>query len=491
MASFLDPPAPQRYAGWLGLSHVEVHTPVRDGGLDGDPAPSAPRPAEPSAAQGAGAVAGGAAEQRMTVIGEQPPSDPVTPQESKTVWERAKARFAVLVAVLVVAEAVNTATEIVRSPSWLLAICAPVLVATIIATQTSSIIRTVLAGVGTAVLVGMVAVAVLALGGPSDPRSDIGSHHEPSPTPTLWHVGELGQYPVSTVVGDGADLWAIAGAATLLNVDGAALSPLGGVRHFGSVIDHVLVCDGEVLVTYDDGGLAEFPDEGNGVTRRLRYGHPIYDGQLTGTMACGGDSLYVALPLEAEVLRFALPSLRPIAGIRGAARLVTGLAYTHGALYVQDASQAAVITVKNDVPSRWTITGPEPREILAMRSAGVIVTHQHSQCLGYLAVGYHQEVGLDWSTHAAVRAIAAAGAQGVVLDTAGWIYRFNTVTGAEDAAPLRFPAGEYSTSVTLTAGGRTVLAIPSANQLVSISPQVWKPLHGATKPASGCLDPSE
>jgi len=349
--------------------------------------------------------------------------------------------------------------------------------------------RTTVAGVVTAVLVGVVIAVWLVLSGPSTDPSASSHTHKPISTPKAWFVKNLGPYAVRGVVNDGTDVWAIADSA-LLDLDGAALSPLGPVHHFRN-INHVVVCHGQVLVTYDDGKLAEFQDGGGAVTRKLTYGHPIYDEQLTGTMACGGSSLFVAMPLEARVLRFALPSLRLIATIRGAARLITGLAYTHGTLYVEDASQSAVITVKDNVAYRWKMTAPEPDEIVGLRDPAAILTHQHSICIGYVASGHHQEVGLNWSTQAPVRALAIAQHHGVILDTAGWLYRFNTTMGSEDAAPLHLSFGEYATSLALTAADQAVLAIPSANRLVSVAPTAWKPLHSSTEPAADCLDPSE
>jgi hypothetical protein len=409
--------------------------------------------------------------------------------QSITVWERFKPQFAIFVVLTGAAELVTAISQVVHWPLWALAATAPILATVVVATQTMSLRRTLLVGGFVALLIGG-AFAVRQLEGPSQAPAAV-HNHEVLGKRREALVSDLVGFAIRMLVEDGADVWGVAGASALLKFDGASLARLGQVRRFGGWIEHVTLCDGDVAVTYDDGMLAVFPDAGGSAARTVRYGRPLQDGSRTGLMACGVGSLYVAMPLEAQVLRFRMPSLRLVARISRVARQVTGLVYDYGALYVEDASQAAVITVRDDVPSAWTVTAQDPGTVLPMGSAGVLVAHTRSRCLGDVAPAHKQEIGLSWSAVTPLQVLAVAPPQGIALDTDGHLYRFDAASGSLDAVPLYLDAGEYASSVAITASGRVVLAVPSTDRLVSLPSTAWKPLHGQTEPASGCLTPSE
>lgn len=417
------------------------------------------------------------------------PSSPSS--EPGTVWNRLKSRCVPIVLLFGIEGFVNAGEGIAHWPLWLMLCTPPILVAAIVSMRTESMRVAIRAALLAGAAVAVIAGTFLLMSGVSGARRS-GLRLRPKlPTPA-WSFVDLGRDAIRAVVSDGTDVWAVTHAATLLELDGASAAQLGPVRHFGSHIEHVTTCEGEVLVTYDDGSLAAFADSGAGPIKRIIYGHPVYDGNATGTMACGGGSLFVAMPLEAEVVRIVLPNLRIIARIQGIARVISGVAFNNGMLYVEDPRQAAVIAVDltNDLPTHWTVTMPEPGAILPLGSSEAMLTRQRSRCLGHFAPTDRQELGLAWSPTTPVRLAAIGGGHGFLVDAAGWVYRFNLATGEIDAAPVRVPGAVRATSIAATTSGELLLAVPDAHRLIALAPRVWVPTSRVIRPAPLCLPPA-
>jgi hypothetical protein len=416
-------------------------------------------------------------------------AQPAGPQPP-TVWERYKRYFLIWTLLSSTVSVVAAVHQIARWPVWALALLVPCLAAALASTEATTLWRPVLAAILALIIFGVALVIKWEIGRLED------SHTHPAPRHRTHHVAptllvrDLAGEAIRLLTDDGTDLWAVAGAATLLRLDGATLLPLGAARHFPGGIEHVVLCDRRLLLTYDDGRLAEIPESGEPPIRRITYGHPVPAGSSTGLMGCAGNTVYVALALEAEVLHFALPSLKRIGRIHGAAQRITALGFSHGTLYVEDSPLAAVITFNHGIASRWKMTSPSPAAMPAS-TTGVLLIHARSQCIGSVSESHGQEVGLTWSAASPIRALAVTGATGVALDTTGHIYRFNALTGSLNAIPIRIPSAEFASTIALTSTGRTILTMPSADQIASVAPNAWKPLGRPTEPAPPCLDPTE
>jgi hypothetical protein len=406
-----------------------------------------------------------------------------------TVWARFKQRFIALTVLTGSATLVNAAEQIMRWSSWELAVVAPVLAMGIASTATSSIRRTLLVAV---VVAGLAGVGLLVHSLTTTPRTIQRAKPPPSHAKPSVVKRTVSGLPIRAFIPDGSDLWALRGAAIIQRIDIASLSPVGPAHRFGSHIDHATVCGGHLLITYDGDKLAELSDSGRRPSVRVvTYGHPVPDRSGTGMMVCAGRSLLVALPLEARILRLSLPRLKLLGQIARAAERITGLTYSDGVIYVEDASQTAVITVRDDIPFRWKMTAPGPAAILPMQVGGALVAHGGSSCLGRVDEEHRQEIGLPWSGQHPIRLLATSRAGGIALDTGGRLYRFNSSTGALVARPVRVADAEYATTLTVTPSGETILGIASAGRLIRIARAAWKPIQRATEPAPGCLLPVE
>jgi hypothetical protein len=76
------------------------------------------------------------------------------------------------------------------------------------------------------------------------------------------------------------------------------------------------------------------------------------------------------------------------------------------------------------------------------------------------------------------------------VDAAGWIYRFNLVTGESDAAPVMVPGAKRITSVAATDSGELLLAAPDAHRLITLAPRVWAHMSRSMELAPLCLPPA-
>jgi hypothetical protein len=395
-----------------------------------------------------------------------------------------------LPAALVGAAAAESAlTAIAHWPAWALLGCVPLAATAMQAKRTCSVWRTILAGLVATVLVGLAWSAQVVLGrsGPSGRTTAL--RRPPPASRPPWSITHTGRYEIREMVSnEEGDLWGVQDAGALAEFDGVSLSPFGVPMRFGGRIEHVIACAGRLLVTYGRGQIAEVVSAYPSVLRRLTYGDPIDAGALTGTMACGGGSVFVAMPLEAEVVRISVPEMQIVATIQ-VGKFVSGLAYSAGVLYVADATQAAVITVDltTDLPWRWTVTTAAPTQVIGLRGEGTLLVHHDSQCLGFVQAGAPREVGERWSPGSEVRAVGIGSRHGVLLDSDGELYRFDADTGEQDATPIRVPLAQEATSIVVTPGDTAVLSIPVRRLVLTIPPTAWPGLASQPGPASGCL----
>lgn len=414
-----------------------------------------------------------------------------TPESStSTVWERSGNIRKLLGVLFGVAGVESALIAMAHWPAWMLLGYLPVAVMAVQAGRPSSTRRTIAVGLVAAAIVGICAAGYfLVLDAPDLVRHITLPPRRPPVRPPPWAVRRMGRLAVRELAADDeGDVWGIANAATLMEFDGASLNELGVPRRFDGRLQHLIACEGHVLATYGRGQLAEVGTASSSAMRRVTYGHPLDAGPLTGMMACGGGSVFVAMPLEAEVVRIAVPDLRIVATIR-VGRFVSGLTYAAGILYVEDATQAAVITVDltSNLPSRWTVTMPAPEQIAGLRGEGTLLAHRDSPCLGYVQAGAHEEQGARWSISGSVRALAVGARHGALLDDSGLLYRFDAQTGEQDAVPIQVSLANEATSAVVTTSDRTVLAIPARHMLLSIQPSAWSRLQGLPRPASDCL----
>jgi outer membrane protein assembly factor BamB len=394
-------------------------------------------------------------------------------------------------AVLYIINAANAVLQLGSWPAWLLLIVLPIAGA-VVASKLGGSWRTVVWTFALTTVLTMATALILSIGSGSSPVPRSPRPPDPSrrmPAPFVVHG--LGRLAVRELVADGTDVVAVANAATLLVFDGRSLVRLGPARSVPGRIEHVVVCDGRVFVTYGSGLLAQVSPIG--AQRVVRYGRPLADGQASGMLVCGAGALFVAMPLEAEIVEVSPISMIVTNRIRGVARTISGLAYANGFLYVEDRPVAGVIRVDlaSDVATGWTVTAPEPAAILALGSGQALLLHRASGCVGVVSSTAAQEAGLNWSAQAPTQAAAVGGAHGVIVDTAGHVYRFDARTGARDSRGLRIEQAAGATSVAVTGAGRTVIAVPGTHQLVDIDSSAWKPYEGRTEPAASCVSASE
>ena len=266
------------------------------------------------------------------------------------------------------------------------------------------------------------------------------------------------------------------------------LEQLGPARSVGERIEHVVVCEGRLLVTFDKGWIGEMDRERLLVRRRLQYGEVLPDAARTGVMACGADSVFVAMPREATVVRISLSNLQVLARIR-VGYTVRGLAFSQGILYVLDSTQNALITVNvsESAPWRWTVTTSAPELIAGLGDGGILVTHRNSPCLGAAVQGRRKEHGQPWSVRAGARAIALAGPSGALLDGAGYLHRFDAYSGRRTAQAIKLPEGRRITSLALAPNGRVIGAVPTKRMLVAVEPFAWRARGDRPPRARECL----
>jgi hypothetical protein len=414
----------------------------------------------------------------------------VTP--TATVWERFGDLRLLLGVLLGVAGAGSALIAVAHWPAWMLLGYPPVVAMAVQAQRQSSPWRMIAVGLIATALVGLCALGYFVVRTAPKSVRHIAALSRPPLRQLPWTARSTGQLAVRELAADDeGDVWGIANATTLVEFDGASLNQLGVPRHFDGHLQHLLECEGYVLATYGAGELAEVGTASPSAIRHVNYGHPVNAGPLTGMMACGSGSVFVAMPLEAKVVRIAVPDLRIVATI-SVGKFVSGLAYAAGVLYVEDATQAAVITVNltSNLPWRWTATMPDPKQIVGLRGEGTLLTHGYSSCLGYVHAGARKEQGQQWSIGSGVRALAIGPRHGALLNTSGLLYRFDAETGEEDALPIQVPRVKEATTVVVTTNDRTVLAIPTRHMLVSIQPDAWSHLQGVPRPAGNCLTPS-
>ena len=418
---------------------------------------------------------------------------PELPPARATVWQRMGDVSRLPASLGVVAGVEPAITEFAHWPAWMLLGCVPLGAMALRARRTSSVRQTIFMGILGAAAAGVALLAYSALAGSAPLRRAALPPPLPPLTAVPWTVTHTGHLAVREVIADDeGDVWAVANSRTLVELDSVSMSQLGVARRFGGRIQHAIECDNELLVTYGDGKIADVGSVTPGAVRSVTYGHPVDAGRLTGMMACGGGSVFVAMPLEAKVVRLAVPDLRVIARI-SVGELVSGLAYAGGTLFVDDARQAAVITVDltTNVPWRWTSTTSAPQEIVGLRGEATLLAHTDAPCLGYVEAGARKEVGEDWSIDGGVRAVAVGSSVGGLVDGTGRVFLFDAETGKEVAAPIHVPFANEATSVALTADNHMIVAIPARHILVSIRPAAWTRLHAWPQPASNCLPAAE
>jgi hypothetical protein len=384
--------------------------------------------------------------------------------------------------------AVGTAiTQVARWPVWALLVAVPVVAMLTAARLSDSGPRVAATGLVTMTLVGTGAVGYVLLDHQAAGQA-VTQRAGRGPAAPPWTLRRWGAGAPRELVAAGRDVWALSGATGLIQIDGTSLNQLGPVRRFGTPVEHVLTCHGHVLVTFGRGRIAEVSPRQPDGTRTVTYGHPVDAGALTGMMTCGAGAVFVALPREAKVLQLALPDLRPVRTIP-VGKMVTGLRYSRGVLYVEDASENAVITVNlaSGQAWRWIVTMSAPEQIAGLRRGGIIVTHHRSPCLGYVRSGMRQEHGQPWSVQGTVRTIAVGAHHGVVSTTEGLLYRFSAATGRQDAKPIRLTAAASATSAAMTASGRLVLALPGRRSLLAVEPSAWHRVTRGVRRDDGCL----
>jgi hypothetical protein len=397
-----------------------------------------------------------------------------------------------LLAIIVGIAATGTAvSEIAHWPPWVFLGCAPLAVMAWQTKGSSSLRRTALAGLMATAVIGAGTAAYLALHGTETSRRIASAVHVRAAL-SPWLVRHVG-YAISELAADAqGDLWTVAAGAISTELDAWSLEQLGAPRRFAGDVHHVIACAGQVLVTYGDGLIAEIGGAETTGVKRLKYGHPIDAGALDGTMVCGDHSVFVAMPLEARVVRIAVPRLRVLAGI-SVGRFVSSLGFVGGTLFAVDATQAAVISVdlRTNLAWRWTVTTAAPGQIVGLRGGGAVLSHNRSRCLGYVRSGARRETGESWSPNGAVRALAIGRHHGVLVDDRSHVYRFDARTGEQDAQPVKLPLATRVTGATVTRNDTVVLAVPESHALVDIPPRAWKPSLTQSSPASGCLSPEE
>jgi hypothetical protein len=352
----------------------------------------------------------------------------------------------------------------------------------VIATRTSSLVRVVKAAVSAALVLAVVFVFVGLTG------SNVPNRHLPRAAANFAHrspaISVVGARPgLRELIPDGRVIWGLAGKNTLSEFDERSFAQLGYSLKIGQHVEHIMMCQGRLFATYDHGYVAEVDRLHPRIVGVLSYGHPIDAGRLTGLMACGGGSLFVALPREAAVARISIAGLRFFKLIHVGDK-VTGLAYSDGVLYVEDASQSAVITVNltDNVPWRWIVTIQKPSLISARGSSGAIVTHGGSRCLGTVEQGQRLEQGVGWALKAAATVMAVGPTFGVVADSSGYLYRFDASTGSINARPVKLPlVGRFDDAI-IAPDGRVIINVPSTREVIVVPPDAWQPVTGEGPP---------
>jgi hypothetical protein len=383
----------------------------------------------------------------------------------------------------------SAVTAIAHWPVELLLGCIPIAATAITAraTRTTSWRRPAIVGVLSSVAVGFgVAVHAVLAGGASV---------KPRPTPPVapaakaeW-VTATTRLPVRDVAaGEEGTLWALAGPRDLLELDASSLNTLGVALQLPARTEDVISCAGQVLVTYGGGMIAEVGDHGPRLARRLRYGRPVPADSRRAGVTCGGGSVFVSMPLEARVVRIAVPALRVVARI-AVGEFVSAVAYAGGPLYAADSTQAAVLTVNltTNIATHWTTTTSQLGLVVGLGSEAALLMHTDSSCIGLVRPGKAREVAATWSTRAAVQAAATGGGIGVVVDRSGRLYRFDPETGNAIATAIHVPDAEHAASITVAAGGVVAIAVPSRRLLISVRRSAWGSAPRASGASPGCL----
>jgi len=293
------------------------------------------------------------------------------------------------------------------------------------------------------------------------------------------------------VVVDESSAWVTVGADSLVEVDRTSLTQLGKSLDVGRHIEHTILCEGHLLVTYDGGHIADVSRDRQRIVRSRPYGKPLKDGSRSGVMACGGGSVYVSMSLEAKVVRLSLDDLSVIARIP-VGKLMSGLAYANGVLYGLDTKQWGVYTVNltSNVAGGWITTLSDPTGIVPLASRGALVTHDYEPHLGIVLAGQGRERASRWSVPGGVRALDVGAAHGVALDETGSLHRFDATTATLDAPPYLVPSHIVIGKIAMASDGSIIGTVPSKKRLIKIDAQVWHPAAGTRlTPAISCLLP--